>query len=145
MLLGTLRHILWLPSYSLAACCAHDAFLVLFIFYSATPRPLHLGSFKITLAFLWVSPLLSYMLGIVVTKTVRDPNLVVWHAVWNLSATVLRLCVWLRLCALTFAVSVSCCSFWPLSGTFQLKGSFRAARWKTPSFLGLWPMRLTSP
>lgn len=23
-------------------------------------------------------------------------------------------CVWLRLCVLTFAVSVSCCSFWPI-------------------------------
>lgn len=66
MLLGNLKF----ASYSLAACriksfsvffLSRDGFVVvhtvhfyyLFIFfYSATSRPLHLGSFKITLAFL---------------------------------------------------------------------------------------------
>ena len=32
----------------------------------------------------------------------------IYWSVWHSFCTVLRLCVWLRLCALTFAVSVSC-------------------------------------
>lgn len=97
MMLGNLKFV----SYSLAACRVKSigVFIFLgllctrctFIFYSAALRPLHLGSFKITLfvsqssAFIYVENRCH--------ENCEGPNLVVWHAVWNLSGTVLRLCV----------------------------------------------------